>query len=297
MKKQSQSSKNQIPVLPSSKVAMNAPLPQKTVKAPAVKRSRPTSGTSTPEEEKTLVSLETSVKDGEEAGGSKPENNGHKGKKVCDVLNACHKNKFLPLADGMFTSNVYFHPTQVTYVGKNWVDVTMKELFIGADVFVNEELHVYAVEAEDFLRMMYLGSMINDDLAGKKRVSFEQWKINVFSKMIESDRHSDFTDHGKMAVFSFYEGGELHLGESTVLQFFFQKRCLYDFLEPTPEVVQISTNAMTTRSKSSRGKFEYVFELHIISLPTVVGTEDVGAMDEINEKREIEEGVPPSPLN
>lgn len=273
-----------------------APLPRKIAKAPAVKRARTTDGTSIPEEAKIPDSSSTPPTpniEEKEPETTKEENNGHKGKKVLDILNACHKTKYLPLADGMFTSNVYFHPIEIVESKKNWVDVKMKEFFIGGDMYMCESLHVYSMEADDLLRMIYLGEMVNCDNIDVKRISFEQWVLDIFSKMIEEDSHSDYTDRGRIAIYAFSHCDALRLSPGHRIQFFFQKRCVYDFLEPTSDFEHIGSNAMCVRTKSMRGKFEYLIELHIICIPAICDSE-ADDMEDVKMKREIEEGVPPS---
>ena len=216
------------------------------------------------------------------------ESDGHKHKAMCDVLNACHKTKFIPIADGLFTSNVYFQPLEVVEVKRSWIDVKMREVFVGGGVMESSEPHVYAMEADDLLRMLYLSEMMNSDHIGVRRVTFEQWALDVFSKVLAEDSHTDYSERGKIAAYAMTHCEPPCLGSGGHIQFFFQKRCIYDFDDVSTNVVMRGENLMGVKTKSTRGKFEYMIEMHVISIP--FNDEKAEAEnDEIEMKRRLED--------
>ena len=266
------------------------------VKAPVNKKAK--NGTSSLEEGKTLTSsnsinpekeVEEIIANAAEEAKRKvaSENNGHKEKKTADVLVQMHKSKFLPIADGMYTSNVYFQPVRVVESRRTWIDVDMREVFIGAGVMEHTELHTFSMEADDLLRMLYLADMFTMDYINMKRTAYEQWVLEIFSKIIENEPQADYSDRGHIASYALEHVEGLALGKCGRIQYFFQKRCVYVFLDVPPNINMLGENAMGVKAKSSRGKFEYMIELHVISMP--ISEEQ----NEINDKRELESGDVP----
>ena len=216
----------------------------------------------------------------------KEGNNGHKTRKMADVIASCHKTKYLPLADGINTSNMYFQPQSIVEVKRNWVDVNMKEFFIGAGIIESAEQHVYSLEADDLLRMLYLAEMINNDDVGIQRTTFEQWTLDIFSKILADDSHADYSDRGRIAQYAMEHTNSLCLNECLRLQILYQKRCVYDFEDVGPNVILRGENLMCAKTKSVRSKFEYLIEAHIICVPD----EEIS---EVEMKKRLEQGDVP----
>lgn len=260
------------------------------VKAPLPKRQR--SGTTTQAEVKIpdssiqVASEPETIKE-EEMKEKKIENNGHKTRKMDDVLSSCHKSKYLPLADGINTSNVYFQPIEVVEAKKSWVDVKMREYFLGGGLIESDEPHTYSMEADDLLRMLYLAEMITFDEAGIQRCTLEQWILDNFSKILEEDSHADYSDRGRIATYALKHCEYLKFGVFKNLECFFQKKCIYDFTEVGDNVILHGENLMGIKTKSARGKFEYMIEVRIIASPIY---DDEHA---VNLKRDLETGNVP----
>ena len=241
------------------------------------------------ETQKTIEDVESAVKKKR----IEQNSNGHKARKMADVLAACHKTKFLPLADGMFTTNVYFQPIEVVEAKRTWVDVKMREVFIGGGVMAAAEPHVYAMEADDLLRMLYLGDMIANDEIGMARTTFEQWTLDAFAKVLEGDSRADYADRGRIAADALHRCEKLSIGMTGRLQFLFQKRCIYDFEDVSSNILLCGENSMGVKTKSTRGKFEYMIEIHLISIPVDSTGEEGEEGGEMEDKKKNEEGAPP----
>lgn len=298
MKKQSTAAKSGAPVRATS---TSAPPPQKRLRdgissqgvARTQSSSHPTPAPAElpppmetvveePEEETTAAAAAAAEKKKKEGEG----NNGHKVRKMADVMASCHKTKYLPLADGINTSNVYFQPQSVSTVKRNWVDVSMKEFFIGGGLIEYAEQHTYSLDADDLLRMLYLAEMINNDDVGIQRTSFEQWTLDIFSKILADDSHADYSDRGRIAEYAMMHTNGLCVNECPRLQILYQKRCIYDMEDVGPSVILRGENLMCVKTKSVRSKFEYLIEAHIICVPD---EENEGEM-----KRNLEQGEVPS---
>ena len=196
--------------------------------------------------------------------------NGHKVKTCTEIITSSHKTKYLPLADGMNTGDVYFQPCAIHAVNKNWIDCEMVEYLFGAGIM---SLHyVFSIDADDLLRMIYLKDMFCYDLDGESRVSFEEWLVNVFSEIVKEDAQADFSDHGMIANFIMSkETFNWNISSSPYVQVIFQKRCIHDFKDPQPDIVLHGENPNVVKCKALRGKFEYVIEGRIFTIHTGEG--------------------------
>ena len=201
---------------------------------------------------------------------SNSDSDGHKVQKMSDIMNACYKGKFLPLADGKFTNNVFFQPVEVVKERKSWVDVKMRVVLLGSVTIEMNEQHEYAMESDDLLRMIYLADMFEADDIGSTRMEFEQWVLDCYSKLLAEDSHADYSDRARIANYMLRRNiGKLCLSSSGRTQLFFQKHCVVDFDMQGIFGTQTTTwgeNANVVRGKSSRGKFEYNIEGHVICM-------------------------------
>ena len=210
---------------------------------------------------------------------------GHKIVKMQDVLTACHKTKYLPLADGMYTGNVFFQPSEIIECKKNWLDVSMREVIVSGGFI--EGYHTYSMEADDLLRMMYLSDMANNDHLDIERSSFEEWLVDIFSDVIKEDSHADFADRARLAQYLLIKNGKFSFGGGSKIQMFFQKRCIRDFTDVPSEMHLAGNNMSAFKTKSARGKFEYMIEMHIFCM-------EIEENEEVKMKKELEEGDVPS---
>lgn len=207
---------------------------------------------------------------------------GHKHIKVDDILNQAHKTQYLPLGDGQFTCNLYVQPDEVENASDKWCDVKTVEFLYGSNIMW--AVHTYSYDTEDLLKMLYLYQMLQNDVSGVPRCTFDQWIVAAYQEMLAEDPNAEYSKRGEIARFKLakYRGFAVGNCDST-LAVFFQKRCIRDIEmgESQAEVHEIETgNFNIVKGKSSRGKFEYQIEAFIFSRGDENGT---GEMEDIPE--------------
>lgn len=193
---------------------------------------------------------------------------GHKLMKISDIFTAAHKTKYLPLADGQYTSNFYLQPLMMKECGKNWCEMEMLELIDGTTTLTSSR--VYSIDSEDLLKMCYLHAMANYDIQGISRLHFEQWVLSVLQEYSATDGAADYTDRGSIARFyleniryNFAIGGVE--GKQSRVEVFFQKRCIRDLSKEADDHSTENVNVVT--GKSLKSKFEYQIEAVVKCVP------------------------------
>ena len=206
---------------------------------------------------------------------------GHKVKNAEEVLAGCNSSKFVPVADGLYTGDMYFHPVKVHEVRKNWIDMEFIEYFWGEIIWATR--HIFVSDADDILRMIYLKEMLSYDDLKLPRVTFEEWLVNVFSDIVKENASADFSDHGMIVNYLMNrEDFSWCIGSSPNLQVVFQKRCIRDFDKGESLLRNLGTNPNVFKCKALRSKFEYVIEGRIISLHQF----DVGEIGDVPESQD-----------
>lgn len=220
---------------------------------------------------------------------------GHKLVKVSDVFEAAHKTKYLPLGDGQYTYAMYFQPFTMKECGKNWCEMEMLELVNGTDTVMSKR--IYSIDAEDLLKMCYLHAMANYSLHAKPRLFYEQWVLSVFQEYCAVCGFADYSDRGSIARYylehhgySFKIGEENEEGDPSLLEMFFQKRCVRDLgsIDDRVFTTKPVENLNVVPGKSPKAKFEYQIEGVIMCVPEGAGTKQQREERE-RKKKEMED--------
>lgn len=204
------------------------------------------------------------------ASGKSRDPLGHKHIAMADIIAAIRKTRYLPLADGQFTGDVYFQPFQVLRADDKWCDVDVLELFFGSNFKTSH--HCYMVDTEDLLKMLYLYQMLINDNAGAKRLTFDQWIVSVYQEMLQEDPKADYSKRGELAKFKLDHCGTFAIGDAdTHLAVYFQKRCIRDLefgedgTDADIKCYDDLDNSNIVRGKTPRGKMEYQIVSYIFS--------------------------------
>lgn len=207
---------------------------------------------------------------------------GHKHIKVDDIITQAHKTQYLPLGDGQFTCNLYVQPDEVESAGDKWCDVKTIEYLYGSNIMWS--IHTYSYDTEDLLKMLYLYQMLQNDVSGIRRCTFDQWIVAAYQEMLAEDPNAEYSKRGEIARFKLAKYRGFTIGDcDSTLAVFFQKRCIRDIErgESKEDLHDVETgNFNIVKGKSLRGKFEYQIEGFIFSRGDVENSEEMGDIPE-----------------
>lgn len=190
---------------------------------------------------------------------------GHKVKDFKETMSNVRKNKYFPLADSMYGSDIWFQPKGVTSQEKNIVTCVFEEYVNGENVSLDQ--FDYVIFADDLLKMLYLAEKIDNVYYNMETEDYELWLVHKYSEMLEANRSLDINDHASLARMLISKNPEQFiLGKQTNLEVYFQKRCVREFTDAPKS----AKNSNVIKCKSLKGKFEYVIEARIF-----VNNEDI----------------------
>lgn len=253
------------PALPAGKTPATSPASAST---PSQTEANPTDSEAIPNENTSSGFEERSDEDRKKADARAPRDpHGHKILKWNDIFEAAHKTKFLPLADGQFTGNLFFQPTRVVECSNLWCEVEMVEMVYGSTICYRKR--VFSVDCEDLLRMLYLHAMAVREQSGGKRVFFENWVLSIYEDYSATHADAEFSQRGPIAKHYLESTSyDFCMHNSNVMQMFFQKRCIRDIQDVDEATcVDCGANVNVIRGKALKGKFEYQIEGHIYCVP------------------------------
>lgn len=202
---------------------------------------------------------------GEEVENDHPTTNrhpqGHRVKTIDEVTKFARKNKYLPLAEQMNCSDIYFQPVKVEVGGKNILTVTFEEFLNGDEVKLSE--FAYSIAADDLLKMMYLCERISSVYYSTECDDYEIWFVHQYSELLEECRNLDISDRGSIAEKLLMKHGHnlFVLGKFSSMEIYFQKHCVHEY---TGQVGIENPNMI--KCKSLKGKFEYIIEARVFIL-------------------------------
>ena len=202
---------------------------------------------------------------------------GHKVKQLVDILVNCRKNKFLPMGDSVYGSDVWYQPREVVSVEEKGGLLVSFEEFINGDEVCHFNQN-YLIYPDDLLKMIYLCERADNVYYNIESDSFDLWLVHKCSDLMSVDKTLDMNDHGKIAKLLLEKKKEntFVIGRGSFMECYFQKRCKHKYQGCDEKFA----NPNVVACKALKGKFEYVIELRLFLTSPEIHERKLGDMFE-----------------
>jgi hypothetical protein len=180
------------------------------------------------------------------------------------------KNKnFLRLTDTPALYDVWVQPKVVTRTSSLYLEVTFCQIIAAPHMHYRDVK--YQVSADDLLKMFYLADQLQWAAVNAAKQSFDDWLTVKVNKRNSAHGLDGSEDRALLAEFVFNEDDTFSLypvTTSTSLTVFFRKICYHSYKLPasSDKTTKINNPSMV-KCHAIRGKFEYMYEARIMSVP------------------------------
>lgn len=216
------------------------------------------------------TSSTTTEQSAEQAQPTHPK--GHKSRsidQVWDMMNPEKNKNFLRLTDTPALYDVWVQPKVVTRSSSLYLEVTFCQIIAAPHMHYRDVK--YQVSADDLLKMFYLADQLQWAAVNAKKQSFDDWLTVKVNKRNSAHGLEGSEDRALLAEFVFNEDDSFSLypvAACTSLTVFFRKICYHSYKLPTSsEKITKINNPSMIKCHAVRGKFEYMYEARILSVP------------------------------
>lgn len=189
---------------------------------------------------------------------------GHKTHSMDELVQAMMKQPFMRCTDTLNLYNVWFQPLRITECGRTALTLEIRTVVWGQNI--HEFIQTTKFDCDDMIRILYLGSMIDNDLSEIMREPSSVWlasKIEEWKKNVPNADEENKAELCQWILANSYTSYPLTCHRAAI---FFRKTCCHTYHEGSMPCRKFP-NPNIYKAKAKKGSFEYVIEGRIFILP------------------------------
>lgn len=193
---------------------------------------------------------------------------GHRVSQLQKIWSTMDNKDFLHLTDTLTLNDVWVQPIHVEESKGAYTSASFREIVAGPNI--KQRIAIHKTSTEDLLKMLYLCSCLQYDMQNVERPSFEDWLNEMTAACVKEFGLTQGSNGGILCdyiintyrEFTFYP-----MMLANRFGIFFRKICYHSYKPRDGEECKKFKNMSMIKCGSSKGKFDYVIEAKIFSLP------------------------------
>lgn len=191
---------------------------------------------------------------------------GHKVVNIEDVWKTMDTQSFLHLSDTAALNDVWVQPVRVEPTTSQYANIEFVQIVAAPHIKYRRTTCKLGVD--DLFKILYLNDCLACDLRGEVRIGYDEWIAEKTACFIKKHGVEDSTNRSKVGEFILNEDPNFSFyiaSGAAMLGVFFRKICYHSY--KTKEGCPKFDNPSMVKCCATRGKFEYMLEARIFSLP------------------------------
>lgn len=194
---------------------------------------------------------------------------GHRVSQLQKIWATMDSKDFLHLTDTLVLSDVWVQPVSVEESKGAYTSASFREIVAGPNI--KQRIAIHKTSTDDLLKMLYLCVCLQYDMQNIERITFADWLNEMTAACVKELGLSQGSNGGILCNFIINTYRDFTFYPATMANrfgVFFRKICYHSYKtsEGKEECAKFKNLSMI-KCGSSKGKFDYVIEARLFSLP------------------------------
>ena len=195
---------------------------------------------------------------------------GHRVTQLQKVWNTMDSKDFLHLTDTLVLNDVWVQPASVEPSRGAYTTAAFREIVAGPNI--KQRLADHKVGTEDILKMLYLCVCLQHDMQNVARPDYTDWLNEMTAACVKELGLSQGSNGGSLCDFIINNARNFTFYPEALsgrFGIFFRKICYHSYKAQSKEGTESVKfkNMCMIKCGSSKGKFDYIIEARLFSLP------------------------------
>ena len=195
---------------------------------------------------------------------------GHRVTPLQKVWNTMDSKDFLHLTDTLVLNDVWVQPASVEPSRGAYTTAAFREIVAGPNI--KQRLADHKVGTEDILKMLYLCVCLQHDMQNVARPDYTDWLNEMTAACVKELGLSQGSNGGSLCDFIINNARNFTFYPEALsgrFGIFFRKICYHSYKAQSKEGTESVKfkNMCMIKCGSSKGKFDYIIEARLFSLP------------------------------